>query len=68
MVIVAESILHLREIASVGEIGLQNIDRDTVFAAKALREGLHANAIARYQDQIVAAFGEAVGIDRTNSG
>ena len=58
----------MRAPARVGKIRWQNVDRHSGFPAQAVGESLHSSAVARYQHEIMAALGEAVGIDGANPG
>jgi hypothetical protein len=45
--IIAKPALHQGEIASVGEVSLQDIDRNSGFPAETIAKLLHSGAIAR---------------------
>jgi hypothetical protein len=64
--IVAEPSLHLSEVPRIGEIRAQDIDFDAGFPAEPVRQRLHSHAISCHENQIVAALGETVRVDRAN--
>src|SRR5215469_12244498 len=64
--IIAEPSLHLNEVPRTGEIRSQDIDFDTGFPAEPIRQRLHSHPISRHENEIVAALGETVGVDRAN--
>ena len=56
------------EIGLVVEIGRDDVDRAAGLVGETLCQSVEALAVARHQDQVVAAPGEAIGIDGADAG
>ncbi|MNN54466.1 hypothetical protein D3C81_1692830 [compost metagenome] len=61
--IVAQAGFHVGQIGALGEVGRQDVYRDPSVLAQAGGQGFQARRVARDQHQVVAAAGEAFGVD-----
>ena len=55
------------EVGRAGEIGRDRLDRDASFTAKPVRESLEFVCPAGDEDEVIAALGKAVGINRADA-
>ena len=56
------------EIGLVAEVGRDDFDRAAGLVRETLCQAVEAFAVARHQDQVVAALRQPVGVDRADAG
>src|SRR3546814_407941 len=66
--VIAQTLLHGRQIVRNGQIGLKDIDRYAGFLAKLGGDGIEPDFVARDQNQIMAAPREPIGISGADTG
>jgi hypothetical protein len=66
--VVAQHLLHPGEVGAIGQVGGQDLDLAARLGGDPAGHGVQPRAVAGDQDQVVAALGQPVGIDRADAG
>jgi hypothetical protein len=63
----SQRVFHSCDCCLVTEVGREHVHRDAVLGRESLREGREPQGVARDEDQVVAALGEPVCLDRADA-
>ena len=66
--VVAQALFDAQQVGPGGQVGGQDVDRAAGFGAEVFGQGAEAGGVARDEDEVVAAAGQAVGIDGADAG